>query len=93
MNGGFDQKSGTNALKLRVVVVFPARFVKNIVPSNSNAYNSVSMKGGLTIPCGWRVIDDRDIQVLRDFCGGIATVPANTATVESDIFDFGVVGR
>ena len=30
-----------------------------------------------------------EVQVLRDFCGGIATVPANTATVESD---FSILG-
>ena len=30
-----------------------------------------------------------EVQVLRDFCGGIATVLANTATVESD---FSILG-
>ena len=30
-----------------------------------------------------------EVQVLRDFCGGIAAVPANTATVESN---FSILG-
>ena len=37
---------------------------------------------------GWRVVEGR-FDVLRDFCGGIATIFANTATVESD---FSVLG-
>jgi hypothetical protein len=38
---------------------------------------------------GWDLLQGLNFNVLRDFCGGIATVPANTATVESD---FSVLG-
>jgi hypothetical protein len=32
---------------------------------------------------GWKIVEGR-FCVLRDFCGGIASTFANTATVESD---------
>ena len=38
---------------------------------------------GLSFEAGWGMVDGR-FNILRDFCGGIATVQANTATVESD---------
>jgi hypothetical protein len=37
---------------------------------------------------GWRIVEGR-FDVLRDFCGGIATIFANTASVESD---FSILG-
>jgi hypothetical protein len=42
----------------------------------------------VSFEAGWAIVRGR-YDVLRDFCGGIATVPANTATVESD---FSVLG-
>jgi hypothetical protein len=37
---------------------------------------------------GWAIVQGR-FDILRDFCSGLATIPANTATVESD---FSVLG-
>jgi hypothetical protein len=37
---------------------------------------------------GWKIVNGR-FEVLRDFCGGIATVFPNTATVESDFSELG----
>jgi len=37
----------------------------------------------------WSIVKGRDFDVLRDFCGGIATMFANTASVESD---FSILG-
>jgi hypothetical protein len=42
----------------------------------------------VSFEAGWAIVQGR-FDILRDFCGGIATVPANTATVESD---FSVLG-
>ena len=48
---------------------------------------------GITVSfeVSWALVGELglDVHVLRDFCGGIATVPANTATVESD---FSILG-
>jgi hypothetical protein len=41
-----------------------------------------------TFKAGWAIVDGK-FSVLRDFCGGIATVFANTASVESD---FSILG-
>ena len=38
---------------------------------------------------GWSIVEGKKFDVLRDFCGGIATVFPNTATVESD---FSILG-
>ena len=40
---------------------------------------------------GWKIVSDetRKFDILRDFCGGIATIFHNTGTVESD---FSVLG-
>src|SRR5436309_6244109 len=37
----------------------------------------------------WSIVKERDFDVLRDFCDGIATMFANTASVESD---FSILG-
>jgi hypothetical protein len=42
----------------------------------------------MSFESGWKIVQGR-FDVLRDFCGGIATVQANTATVESD---FSILG-
>ena len=41
-----------------------------------------------TFNAGWAIVDGK-FSALRDFCGGIATVFANTASVESD---FSILG-
>ena len=41
-----------------------------------------------TFKAGWTIVDGK-FSALRDFCGGIATVFANTASVESD---FSILG-
>jgi hypothetical protein len=45
--------------------------------------------GNTSFETGWSIIKGRDFDVLRDFCGGIATLFANTASVESD---FSILG-
>jgi len=40
-------------------------------------------EGVTSFETGWALVEGR-FEVLRDFCGGIATVFANTASVESD---------
>ena len=42
----------------------------------------------MSFEAGWKIVLGR-FNILRDFCGGLATVPANMATVESD---FSVLG-
>ena len=44
--------------------------------------------GNTSFQAGWQLVKDQ-YKSLRDFCGGIATVFANTATVESD---FSILG-
>ena len=53
--------------------------------STIEAYNHVEIKSFET---AWEVVDGR-FEILRDFCGGIATMFANTASVESD---FSILG-
>ena len=43
---------------------------------------------GMSFEVGWGMVEGR-YDILRDFCGGIATVQANTATVESDFSRLG----
>lgn len=50
-----------------------------------DAYAQVSIK---SFDTAWAIVEGR-FDILRDFCGGIATVFANTASVESD---FSILG-
>ena len=50
-----------------------------------DAYARVDIK---SFDTAWQVVQGR-FEILRDFCGGIATVFANTASVESD---FSILG-
>ena len=50
-----------------------------------DAYAEISIKSFST---AWEIVEGR-FEILRDFCGGIATVFANTALVESD---FSILG-
>src|SRR5438046_1062454 len=43
---------------------------------------------GMSFEVGWGMVQGC-YDILRDFCGGIATVQANTATVESDFSRLG----
>ena len=42
-----------------------------------------------TFEAGWSIVDAKKLDVLREFCGGIASIFLNTATVESD---FSILG-
>ena len=50
-----------------------------------DAYTHISIK---SFDTAWEIVEGR-FKILRDFCGGIATVFANTASVESD---FSILG-
>ena len=50
-----------------------------------DAYARISIK---SFDTAWEIVEGR-FEILRDFCGGIATVFANTASVESD---FSILG-
>jgi hypothetical protein len=50
-----------------------------------DAYANVSIK---SFDTAWEIVNGR-FEILRDFCGGIAMVFANTASVESD---FSILG-
>lgn len=50
-----------------------------------DAYASVEIK---SFEMAWKIVDGW-FEILRDFCGGIATMFANTASVESD---FSILG-
>lgn len=56
-----------------------------VLKSAIEAYTRVEIKSFET---AWEVVDGR-FEILRDFCGGIATMFANTASVESD---FSILG-
>ena len=45
--------------------------------------------GTVSFESGWSIVQGKKFDVLRDFCGAIASVFPNTATVESD---FSVLG-
>ena len=45
--------------------------------------------GHTSFETGWSIVDTKKFNVLRDFCGGMASIFPNTATVESD---FSILG-
>ena len=51
-----------------------------VVKQKGDDYSRVNIK---SFDAAWAVVEGR-FEILRDFCGGIATVFANTASVESD---------
>ena len=57
-------------------------------PALKSALDSYENTGITSFETGWAIVEGR-FDILRDFCGGIATVFANTASVESD---FSIVG-
>jgi hypothetical protein len=57
-------------------------------PALKSALDSYGETGTISFETGWSIVEGR-FDILRDFCGGIATVFANTASVESD---FSVLG-
>ena len=61
---------------------------EDALKSALNQCEALSSKGLMSFEASWAIVQGR-FDILRDFCGGIATVPANTATVESD---FSVLG-
>ena len=58
---------------------------ESALKSALEAYATVSIK---SFDTAWAIVEGR-FEILRDFCGGIATVFANTASVESD---FSILG-
>ena len=56
-----------------------------VLKSAIDAYAQVSIK---SFEEAWAIVEGR-FEILRDFCGGIVTVFANTASVESD---FSILG-
>jgi hypothetical protein len=61
---------------------------QDALKSAPNQSEAVSNKNLMSSETGWAFVQGR-FNILRDFCGGIATVPENTATVESG---FSVLG-
>jgi len=59
--------------------------VELVLKSAIDAYASIDIKSFKT---AWDIVQGR-FEILRDFCGGIATIFPNTASVESD---FSILG-
>lgn len=45
--------------------------------------------GSTSFEAGWLIVQEKKFDILRDFCGGLASVFPNTASVESD---FSILG-
>ena len=64
------------------------RHIMGPLKSALDQCEALSSKGLMSFEASWAIVQGR-FDILLDFCRGIATVPANTATVESD---FSVLG-
>ena len=63
-----------------------------LVPDSRNNNSEVTLDkcdNTASFETGWSIVKAKKFDVLRDFCGAIASVFPNTATVESD---FSVLG-